>query len=130
MPTIVQTVAGAAEFTGLAGAGFENFDPASAYPETYRAVIKSISFFTTVAVTTLVIRLEISGGAPATAVQQFVSESSVTDKLFSCGQDGIVVPRNAGTGPSWEITCVTTGKTVDGTFVVDFDIEEIIGGGS
>ncbi len=128
MSTVVQTVAGAAEFTGTAGAGFEDFDPASQYPETFRAVIKSVSFFTTVAVTTLVIQIRIAGGAPATALQQLVSESSITDKFFSCGQDGLVVPRNAGAGPSFEIFCVTTGKTVEGTFIVDFEIEEIIGG--
>ena len=117
MPTEIQTVAGAAEFTGAAGAGFEDFAPASTYPEGYRAVIKSVSFFTTVAVTTLQIILRRVSGTPATARQILVSESSITDKLFSCGQDGIVVPRD-GAG-SFEIQCITTGKTADGSFIVD-----------
>ena len=128
MGLYLETVAGAAEFTGLAGAGQFRWDMVH-MPRTTRVLVQTVA-------------MHIDGGAdpvqridiffvdPDTGTRillarglaaQVVGPDPTTDgaDLTICGR---VVPRNAD-GTCWRLEVITQGKTETGTAVVDFTIQ-------
>jgi hypothetical protein len=137
MPTSIQTVAGAGQFTGAAGLGLITFG-ATSLRDTERAVIKSVSYMTTVAHDALLVLRSTTFSATE---QQVLLEAAVgltnvtlSNFLIDCGQNGEVVPREPAAassppGLSFILRFSTTNKTATGTFIADWEIENMTEGG-
>lgn len=119
----VQTVAGATQFDATTGAlGLVNF---AAYIQALgrseaRARILSVIYNGTGGAG---VQLDINiyaTGAGTTVRIPLVSEANVTTKVIMCGT-GLWVPK-ATNGLSWNLFCVTTGKTATATLIVDWEL--------
>lgn len=118
MPTTIQTVAGAAQFDGLTSAtGRLTWDPSSDIQK-YRPLLLSVSFFTTVVVTSM--QLSLVEGVTATAVAVLARDTTGTrDSMdYPCRR---VVMITATGAAYWRLEFVTVGKTVTGTVQFDWD---------
>lgn len=118
MPTTIQTVAGAAQFDGLTATTGRHTWSASSDIQKYRPLLLSVSFFTTVVVTTM--QLSLVEGLTATAISVLARDTTGTrDSMdYPCRRPVMIV----GTGAFyWRLEFVTTGKTVTGTLQIDWD---------
>lgn len=139
MPTIIQTVAGAAQFDGLtASTGLFSFAEFDLLPFTTRVVINRISYHAAIA--------GMAGSAGTRVDFKFVDPAGVPTAVILAGRGlaptitgpdgdadfvvcGGAVPRRPG-DPSpgttdadhWLLRCVSVGKTVDATIAVDYSV--------
>lgn len=133
MPTLRLTIAGAAQFTGLPGAGLFSFFPFNALPRTTRIQIMNISYAAD------------PGGNPGTLFEAFVVRPDIvptermiigratTTQIVGPAGDGdvrfcgIALPRDdpdpfpfLGLGQFWNIVVRSAGKDVTATVCVDY----------
>lgn len=128
MGLYIQTVLGAAQFTGLVGAGLFVW-PVRRLALSSRVVIRSVGLHIDAGASPLVTFATFRLVDPVTGASLLLASAAGTTMegpaplvdgadLASCGRS---VPRNAD-GEHWELHIVTTGKTQNGTAVVDFSI--------
>jgi hypothetical protein len=128
MPTITQTIAGAAQFTGLSGAGLFSFAGFNGLPATSRVILHTAAYHAA------------AGGNPGTEVAfYFVSPGGLTTERILLGRAlaasilgpagdgdvrfcGIPVPRSRA-GTNWHLVATSAGKTVDATVSVDYTVQ-------
>ncbi len=128
MPVVTQSVAGAGQFTGLAGAGLFVFVQFDAMPRTTRVAVHSAAVAIDGMVTTARIfyrrpaanpedRILLASGNTASMIDP--ADPAFGADLSVCGR---VVPRELD-GSHWELVVVTTGKDGDGTATIDFTLQ-------
>lgn len=128
MPTITQTVAGAGQFTGGAGAGLFSFAGFNNLPPNSRVIIHTAAYHAD------------SGGNPGTEVTfYFVRPTGSATERILLGRalaaailgpagDGDVrfcgcpLPRDR-VGVNWNLVATSAGKTVDATVSVDYTVQ-------
>jgi hypothetical protein len=127
MAVEVQTLAGAAQFTGLPGAGLFDFSRYDNIPRTTRVVLTTLGyselFVAAPLTTTLEFRAVRPGGTPTEfiilAIATPATMVTVDGNLLMRGC-GIVVPREAGNGGAhWQVTIATTLKLETASATVD-----------
>lgn len=125
MPTLTQTVAGAGQFTGVAGAGLFSFSFISQIPLTSQIAVSRIGYHA------------VAGGNVGTEVS-FFWENPQDGTLMLAGRalnSVIVAPDTSGdyvvcgglvprtfSGTLWQLKCYSSGKTVNATITVDFRV--------
>jgi hypothetical protein len=125
MPTIIQTVAGAAQFTGLAGAGLFSFSKFDALPSTSRVSVDRCAYHGDTGgnagnrVDFYFVR---PGGTPTEVVllgrglsPAITGPSGDADFTICAG----LVPRDRN-GDHWQLVAISSGKTVTASVVVDY----------
>lgn len=124
---LLQTVAGAAQFTGLAGAGLFSFAALANLPTSSRIVISRAAYHASANPGTQAQwRFVEPTGTPATAI--ILLGRAVTLTLVGPDGDGDLVvcpgevPRLAN-GRPWDLVLTTSGKTGDGSAIVTYSIE-------
>lgn len=122
--TSTQTVAGAGQFTGIAGAGLFSFDKYDNLPGTERIACSRIAYHA------------VSGGNPGTSVYFAWTNPDDPNGFILAGRAlnasivapdgsgdfvvcGGLVPRNAN-GHHWALRAYTAGKDVDGSVTIDY----------
>ena len=125
---IFQTVAGAGQFTGTAGAGLFAFsDQNNLAPLSSRIVLTSIAYATDVGVPGD-IKFFIRPVAAAASVRMLLGSAlsaDITD-LDGAGDfkiNGVVLPRTDGTFAHWVLIAQTVEKAVTGTVSIDYVIQ-------
>lgn len=126
--TTTQTVAGAAEFTGLAGAGLFQWDQLNSVDMEHRVCVTRVSYATAVGNAGDVLAVFVRpGGLPTerslvgSATQaQITTPGGTGDVTFSPG----ILPRD-GSGAHWQLVVTTDGKAVDGTVTVDWTMARV-----
>ncbi len=120
---ICQTVAGAAEFTGLAGAGLFSFASLDNLPDATRVVLTAVAYATAVgdAGDVSIIVRRVGGTATERMLLGRGLEADITgpagDADFKI--DGQVIPREAD-GAHWELVVTTDGKQITGSVCIDY----------
>jgi len=126
MPAVTQTVAGAAQFTGLVGAGLFSFAKFDLLPITSRVSLLRCAYHSA------------TGGNGGTRIDfYFKDPTGVATAIVLLGRGlaptipgpsgdadfticGGAVPRNKD-GTHWDLFCISAGKTVDATWTVDYE---------
>ncbi len=125
MPTITQTVAGAAQFTGLAGAGLFSFAQFDLLPSTSRVQLDRCAYHGATggnAGSRVDFKFVRPGGLPTDVILlgRGVAPSITgpdSDADFSaCGG---LVPRDRN-GVHWDLVVTSSGKTVAATVTIDY----------
>lgn len=127
----VQSVAGAAQFTGTTTAdGLVQFDDVmlvNPRGADNRIIIWSVAYFETGAGTTTILDVFLRPvtSLPATARIPIVLAETLPDRgaTVSFGKNGLVVPRDSS-GP-WDLVFVTQNKAADASIVVDWGIRPV-----
>lgn len=127
MPTVIQTVAGAGQFTGLAGAGLFTFATLDRIPRTTRVVLSEVAIHAAIGAPPLT-RVDfylVRPAGPATA--RILLGRGLAPAIVGPDGDadyrvcGVPLPRDPGNnGPHWELVVTTVGKTVTATVSVDW----------
>lgn len=130
MPTLSQKVLGAAQFTGVAGAGEFDFAFLDLIPRTTRVVISAVSYFeatagpvltTDVDVWADLIAVDVLNHMPfgrGLAAENLLSPLTGNAELRLCG---LLLPRVPGDGGAhYQVRVVTTNKTQDAVVLVDY----------
>lgn len=141
MPTLTQTVAGAAQFDGLtASTGLFSFAEFDLLPSTSRIVVNRISYHSATpggggSGGTSVSAHYVNNSPGALPTEQILlgrgTDPSITgpDGTVDYGICGGEVPRKPGlpspgstAADHWELRIVSTGKTVTASVAVDYDV--------
>lgn len=131
MPTLSQKVLGAAQFTGLAGAGEFDFAFLDLIPRTTRVVISAVSYFepagppfppmTNVDVWADLIAVDVLQHMPfgrGLAAENLLSPITGNAELRLCG---LLLPRVPGDGGAhYQVRVVTENKTHDAVVLLDY----------
>ncbi len=122
MITVVQTVAGASQFTGLAGAGLIDFAELALAGEGESGIVYNLALKWTdggaVAGTTINCFFQRPAGG---ATERLQVTSLVDTAGFELAGCRIIVPREfPGLGAIWPLQLITTGKTVDASLIISF----------
>lgn len=125
---VMQTVAGAGQFTGLAGAGLFSFAALTGLPMSSRIVVSRAAYHANANPGTQAQwRFVEPTATPPTAI--ILLGRAVTATLAGPDGDGDLVvcpgevPRRAD-GQPWDLVLTTTGKTGDGTALIAYSIVE------
>lgn len=128
MRTLIQTVAGAAQFTGAGNAGFLDFadlGPLTRMDPQIHPIITNIAVENLFAEDLVLDCFLLAPGEdPATSTVRITIDRE-TIAGFSKGGCRISVPCNAARLP-WTLRLVTTGKTQSATLVVSYDLGSAI----
>lgn len=128
MPVDCQTRAGAAQFTGAAGAGQWTFTSYDALPRTTRVVLSVLGYHAAAggSVGDIAFYAVRPGGAAtervllgrATAAQ--MTGPGTEGNATFCGK---ILPREPGGGVFWQVIAVGSGKDVDASACLDFLVQ-------
>lgn len=120
----VQTLAGATQFDGLTGTTglleFSDYLNANMLDENVRIKILTVAYNGGAATADVDIYIA-NAGAPATE-RIILVDANITNRAISCN---LIVPKTAS-DVSWNLYCVTTGKTAAASLIVDW-ITTIVG---
>ncbi len=120
MPFESQVIAGAVEFTGLAGAGLFTFADLAFFPgEIYRPVVNSLI----VSLAGNAAQIEIFRGLVGTpaAERQLLFDETGNSGGLNCR---FVIPKDSTNAPMF-LFVITTGKSAQGRAELDWDIGRI-----
>lgn len=136
MRTVIQTLAGAAQFTGTAGAGLVTFAdlPLPANSEDEGPVVVNIALENLQAeqIPTVDCFFKVASEA-LTTTQRITVRTLAASRGFSLAGCRIAVPRFVTSTPTifvpWELVLITTGKALVASFVVSYQLGSAIQGG-
>lgn len=123
-----QTVAGAAQFSGLLGFGLFRWNTLEAAPSPYRVCVTSIGYASEVgAPGDLTVIIRPLGGAPTQRIlcgRVLAAEMTGPAGDADANLGGIMIPRTAA-GEHWQLEAYTTGKAVTATVTVAWIIQPL-----